>query len=382
MHICFLCNEYPPGRHGGVGSFTQTLARALVNCGHKVTAIGLYDCEKILDERDEGVRVVRVPHAKLPGTGFLINGARLRYVLRYLHNQDAIDVLEGPELSFSMIPADFPAIKVIRMNGGHQFFAATLGNKPRRWRSWLERRSFSRADHLCAVSNYVAETTRQLLQLDGRPIAILPNPVDTSCFHPQPPQFEEDSLILFTGTVCEKKGVRQLIQALPKIVEAIPEARLWIAGRDWFDPQTDESFVEKLRRMIPAELAERVVFHGMIEHARLPELMARASVCVYPSHMEAMPLAWLEALAMGKAVIASQTGPGPEAIEDGISGLLCNPHDPDSIAEKIVSLLKDREFRHRLGQQARQRAVDLFSIETLVSRNQEFYIRCMAIAVK
>src|SRR5262245_41538365 len=142
MHICFLCNEYPPGRHGGVGSFTQTLARALVNCDHKATVIGLYACEKILDERDEGVRVVRVPHAILPGTGFLINGARLRYVLRYLHSQDAIDVLEGPELSFAIIPADFPAIKVIRMNGGHQFFAATLGSKPRRWRSWLERRSF------------------------------------------------------------------------------------------------------------------------------------------------------------------------------------------------------------------------------------------------
>ena len=382
MHICFLCNEYPPGRHGGVGSFTQTLSRALVRCGHKVTVIGLYDCEKILDERDEGVRVVRVPHAKLPGTGFLLNGAKLRYVLRYLHRQDAIDVVEGPELSLAMIPENFPAAKVIRMNGGHQFFASTLGDKPKQWRSWLERRSFLRADHLCAVSQYVAETTRQLLQLGDRPIAILPNPVDTSRFSPQPSNLEEDGLILFAGTVCEKKGVRQLVQAMPQILAAVPDARLWVAGRDWHDPVTGESFTEKLRQMIPAEISDRIVFHGMIAHSELPRMMAQASICVYPSHMEAMPLAWLEGLAMGKALVASKTGPGPEAIEDGVSGLLCDPHNPASIAEKLILLLQDRNLRRNLGLQARQRAVNLFSVETLVSRNREFYARCAASAAK
>ncbi len=378
MHICFLCNEYPPGRHGGVGSFTQTLARALVVRGHKVTVVGLYDCEKIGDEWDEGVRVVRMPHTKLPGGGFLLNGARLRFILRYLHNQTAIDILEGPELSLAMIPANFPAAKVIRMNGGHQFFAATLGAKPKLWRSWLERRSFSRANHLCAVSNYVAESTRQLLQLGNRPIEILPNPVDTLRFQPQSPELEQDGLILFAGTVCEKKGVRQLVQAMPQIVAAVPKAHLWIAGRDWHDPQTGESFIEKLRRMIPAELTNRIIFKGMIEHAQLPGLMAQASVCVYPSHMEAMPLAWLEGLAMGKAVVASQTGPGPEAIEDGVSGLLCNPHEPASIAEKMIAVLKDETLRRRLGEQARLRAVNLFSVEALVNRNETFYSACKA----
>lgn len=378
MHICFLCNEYPPGRHGGVGSFTQTLARALVKRGHKVSVVGLYACDKLRDEWDEGVQVARIPHTKIPGAGFALNGARLRFVLRYLHKREAIDVIEGPELSLAMIPADFPAAKLIRMNGGHQFFAATLGEQPRHWRSWLERRSFARADHLCAVSNYVAETTRQLLQLGDRAIEILPNPVDTSRFAPQPTQLEQDGLILFAGTVCEKKGVRQLVQAMPQIVAAAPNAQLWIAGRDWFDPRTGESFIEKLRAMIPPSLTDRIIFKGMIEHAQLPEMMAQASVCTYPSHMEAMPLAWLEGLAMGKAVVASQTGPGPEAIEDGVSGLLCNPHEPASIAEKMIAVLKDQTLRRRLGEQARQRAVNLFSVEALVNRNEAFYSHALS----
>ncbi len=377
MHVCFLCNEYPPGPHGGVGSFTQTLARALARRGHQVTAIGFYPQGRAGEENDEGVRVLRLPHAELPGTGFVVNGARLRGALRQLHQQSPIDIIEGPEISLAVIPEDFPAAKLIRMNGGHQFFAATLGAQPRRWRSWLERRSFAHANHLCAVSNYVAETTRQLLHLGNRPIEILPNPVDTTRFQPQSPGLEEDGLILFVGTVCEKKGVRQLVEAMPQIVAAAPHSRLWVAGRDWHDPQTGESFIEKLRGMIPPELADKVIFKGRIEHAQLPGLMAKASVCVYPSHMEAMPLAWLEGLAMGKAIVASETGPGPEAIEDGVSGLLCNPHEPSSIAEKILRLLKDGELRRRLAQQARKRAVNLFSVESLTARNEEFYAHCV-----
>lgn len=379
MHVCFLCNEYPPGPHGGVGSFTQTLARALVGRGHQVTVAGFYPRERAGEENDQGVRVLRLPHAEIPGTGIIVNGARLRSALRQLHRQSPIDILEGPEISLAVIPEDFPAAKVIRMNGGHQFFAATLGAQPRRWRSWLERRSFAHANHLCAVSNYVAETTRQLLQLGNLPIEILPNPVDTVRFHPQALELEEDGLILFVGTVCEKKGVRQLVQAMPHIIAAAPQARLWIAGRDWTDPQTGESFIEKLRGMISPELADKIIFKGRIEHAELPALMARASICVYPSHMEAMPLAWLEGLAMGKAIVAGETGPGPEAIEDGVSGLLCNPHEPSSIAEKIIRLLKDAELRRRLARQARQRAVNLFSVEALTRRNEEFYLRCLAL---
>jgi glycosyltransferase involved in cell wall biosynthesis len=376
MHICFLCNEYPPGQHGGVGSFTQTLARALVTRGHRVTAVGIYPPARQGEEDDQGVRVIRLAHTALSGSGWLVNGARLRQVLTRLQRETPIDILEGPENGLALIPAGFSASKIIRMNGGHRFFASTLGVPRSPWRSWLERRSFARADQLCAVSHYVAETTRELLQLGGREIEILPNPVDVKLFRPRPEIAEQPGLILFIGTVCEKKGVRQLVQAMPQIVAAAPEARLWVVGRDWLDPQTGASFIEKLRQLIPPALTEHIIFKGPVEHARLPELIAQASVCVYPSHMEAMPLAWLEGLAMGKAVVASATGPGVEVVEDGESGLLCNPYEPASIADKISALLKQEDLRKRLGERARERAVNQFSVDKLVSRNEAFYLRC------
>jgi glycosyltransferase involved in cell wall biosynthesis len=94
---------------------------------------------------------------------------------------------------------------------------------------------------------------------------------------------------------------------------------------------------------------------------------------VYPSHIEAMPLAWLEGLAAGKAVVASQTGPGPEIIDDGVTGLLCDPHDPESIASALIRVLKDRELRRRLGENARRTAQERFALPKIADQNEAYY---------
>jgi len=377
MHICFICNEYPPVRHGGVGSFTQTLGRGLAANGCRVTAIGVYPIEKTIREEDEGVSVIRLPHSLVRGTGYIINGQRLAGELKELNRQHPIDVLDGPELSFANIRLSAPATNVLRMNGGHHFFMTTLGQRTAIWRSWQEKRSFARANELCAVSEFVAETTRNLLKLGNRPIEILPNPVDTERFKPRPDISEEDGLIVFTGTLCEKKGVRQLVQALPRIVAEVPWARLMIIGRDSVDPLTGGSFKSSLKKLIQRVLKPRVEFRDFVDNSLLPETLARASVCVYPSHMEAQGIVIIEGMAMGKAVVTSRTGPGPELVEDDISGMLCNPYDPDSIAEKVIGLLKDTQIRRQIGARARLRAVSKFSVETLAVKNADFYQRCV-----
>ncbi|MFN7926774.1 MAG: glycosyltransferase family 4 protein [Blastocatellia bacterium] len=319
--------------------------------------------------------MIRVPHTTLRGTGFLTNGARLRRVLHRLHRTTPIDVLEGSDTGLAMIEKTFPAAKVIRMHGGHHFFAVTLGQQPRAWRSWQEVRSFACADHLCAVSHFVGEQTRALLHLGQRPIEVLPNPVDVQRFKPISTP-EERGLIMFVGTVTEKKGVRQLVEAMPQIVARIPHAQLWIVGRDSRDAR-GQSYSAQLQQQLPASVQPHIHFKGAVEHDGLPALLARASVCVYPSHMEALPLAWIEGLAMGKALVASQTGPGAEVIDDGVSGLLCDPHNAASIAEKIIRLLDDEALRTQLGRAARQRAETVFSLDVMVGRNEAFYRRCV-----
>jgi glycosyltransferase involved in cell wall biosynthesis len=372
MHICFLCSEYPPCPHGGIGTVTQVLGRALAARGHVVTVVGFYRVRRDSVEDNLGVTVIRLACARVRGARAVLNGRRLRQTLQSIDRRRRIDVIEGSELSLALLPRTTTALKAIRMHGGHHFFYVTLGHRPRPWRSWLEARSFARADALCAVSQFVAEKTRELLCLGARPIEILPNPVETDLFDVKPDVPEEPGRLMFVGTVCEKKGIRQLIQAMPKILREVPHARLWIAGRDWKDP-AGRSFTRQLQESMPPEVAEHVEFLGAVPHSELPPLMARASVCVYPSHMEAMGLTLAEALAMGKAMVASRTGPGPELVEDGITGVLCDPHDPESIASKVVLLLRNPELRRQLGVSARRRALERFSISALVRRNEEFY---------
>jgi glycosyltransferase involved in cell wall biosynthesis len=264
------------------------------------------------------------------------------------------------------------------MNGGHHFFSDAEGRRARAGRGRFERRSFAKATNLCAVSHYVGETTRRLISIPAaRPIHVIPNPVDTDRFRPRDDIEEDPNLVLFAGTLCEKKGVRQLVQAWPKVHASFPDARLMLAGRD-STRDLGTSFAAHLRAVASnGGVDDSIEMLGAVPNDDLGELIARASVCVYPSHMEACPVAWLEAMASGRAVVASETGPGPELIEDGITGVLCDPCDPESIAESVCRALDDRPFRNRLGANARQRAVLRFSTRALLPANEDFFARCV-----
>lgn len=378
MHLVFLCNEYPPGPIGGVGAVVKTLATALAANGHPVTVMGNYRVPASREDLDGRVRVIRLRHTGLAGMGFLLNGISLRRELRRLHAATPVELIEAPELGLSQLSASCPGRKVIRMHGGHHFFQTTLGQRPKPWRGWLERRSFARAGHLCAVSRFVADTTRDLLHLGSRPVEILPNPVDTEMFHPMPEIPEEEGVIVFAGTICDKKGVRELVQAMPAVVAAMPQAHLRLFGKDWRNPATSRPFREEYEALIAPEIARHIEFAGPLDHSRLPQEYARAQVCVFPSHMESQGLVIIEGLAMGKAVVTGKLGPGPELITHGEHGLLCDPHQPSDIAAQLIRALQDASLRRALGAAARQRAVTEFSLATLLPRNEAFYRRCLA----
>lgn len=372
-HIVFLCNEYPPFSHGGIGVLDQTLARRLVSAGWQVSVLGLYPVKELVVEDDQGVRVIRLPVISRPGLVSLVNAHRLQKAIKALNCEQTIDLIESSELGFGLLPANLPGKKIIRMSGGHTFFSVTLGGKPRFWRHLVERRSFALADHFCAVSKYVGETTRELMKMGDRKITILPNPVDPNLFRPNPEIEPVRNTILFVGTLVEKKGVRQLIEAIPLIRAVVPDAKLVLIGRDTTDKNTGAPYSETLKHILPFEYKEVVEFLGVKPNYEVTNWLARADICAYPSHMEAQGIVVIEAMAAGKAVVASQLGPGPELIEDGVNGLLCDPYSPRSIAEKIISLLTNDVLRYQLGKNARVTAVERFSIDVIIEENIRFY---------
>jgi glycosyltransferase involved in cell wall biosynthesis len=343
----------------------------MIKRGHRVTALGMYPDQYAGREVDQGVQVIRISRRGLPLVRFLTNRRKFARALEDLHASHPVDIVEGGELDVGILSSSSPGVSVLRMHGGPTFFR-TGGQVE----TWKERRGFEVVKELCAVSHCVAEGTRQMLGLRDRHIEVIHNPIETRLFAPTPDALpEQEGLIVFAGTISERKGIRQLIQAMPHIIREAPEARLEVYGGEVIDPPPKIPLMPELIRLMTPEVAARVEWKGRVARSILPQAIQRASVCVYPSHMEAMPIAWLEGLAAGKAVVASKTGPGPEIIDDGITGLLCDPSDPVSIATAILRVLKDKAFRKQLGTTARQVVKERYDLDPIVDRNEAYYRR-------
>ena len=378
MHICFLTNEYPkPGfPHGGLGSFVKTIAEALVRNGIQVSVIGLNYTPSNETENVNGVTVIRIQKSTVKGLAWYFNSKNIAKTIATIHQKNPIHIVEGSELSLAFLPKIKDLKYVIRLHGGHHFFAEAENRGINSWKGFQEKRSFKKADAFIAVSNYVKMHTANYLSYRNTAVEVIFNPINSSLFQPQEIALETNN-ITFAGTICEKKGVRQLIQAFPFVKEKFPKAILNLYGRDWLFPDGG-SYMKMLQETeLPqlGALAQDIIFHGAVSLQEIPKVYAKAAVCVFPSHMETLGLVAPEAMAMEKAVIFTAFGPGPEVITHGETGYLCNPHQPKDIAEKILLVLQNPEKATGLGVKARQAVLQKFEINTIVNENIAFYTK-------
>lgn len=372
MHICFITDHYPkPGEAiGGIGIFVQTLGRALVKNGVQVTVVGA-GYKTGAAENDEGVKVIRIPRSKWPFLKFVQQVAAINYHIKTAHKKSPIDTIECSEVGLALIKKRKGIKFLIRMHGGHHFFSHYQNQALVTKTVWQEKRSFKKADALIACSHFVNEQTANFLHYNPAKATVIYNSVnlpdtDTLNHHIIPYR------ILFCGAVCEKKGVRQLVMAFQKVKTLLPQAQLIIVGKSVVSKE-GISFIDTLEPYISPELKPHITFTGAVPHHEIFDWMATAHVCVYPSHMEALPMVWLETMALGKPVVGSATGPGPEMITHGKNGLLCDPHNPDDIADKIIEMLQNNTLAESCGKAAKETVSKKFNIDIIVNQNIRFY---------
>lgn len=373
MHICFLSAEFPRkgGTYGGIGTFLLTFSAQLIDLGHKVTVVGVGG-KLMIDEWIQGVKVISLPQSKIKGIAWFRNNSRINLYLKELHATDPIDILEGSELSFAFLSKLEGVPQVIRLHGGHHFFAEGENRPINKWKGLQEKISFKKANSFIAVSEFVKSHTAKLLSYGGKPIEVINYPVSLEKFYEANPKKSIPYRLVFAGTVCEKKGIRQLMLALPKVASHYPQVHLEVYGRDWVFPD-GKSYIQFLKDCLDVEILKRVQFHGPVSHLDLPEFYELADICVFPSHMETQGLVAPEAMAMGKPVIFSNTGPGPETIDHGINGWLCDPKDPDSIANAILNAFSMRGDFERIGKEARKKVFGKFDPKRITQKNLNFY---------
>src|SRR6266852_3877922 len=166
------------------------------------------------------------------------------------------------------------------------------------------------------------------------------------------------------GSLYPVKGHIYLIEALPSIIERFADVKLLVIG-------TGELEMSLKAQANALGLEEHVRFLGF--RSDVPELLPIMDVFVLPSLSEGLSLALLEAMAATKPIVATSVGGNPEAIVDGVTGLLVDPRDPKALANRIISILGDRIQAEQLGVRGRERAVQHFSIERMVDEYQQLY---------
>ncbi|HWM90787.1 MAG TPA: glycosyltransferase family 4 protein [Thermoanaerobaculia bacterium] len=370
MHVGFLTLEYPPLPTGGIGTSMRSLGRALVAQGHRVTVVGW---GPKLETEDEGVRVRFLGDSGVPRMGWLLNRWAVRKELVRLVEKEGLDLVAthdwyGPSAGLSL-----PCPVAVHLHGSATYFAHLLGEEVRPAVHLAESVALRRADGLASVSRFTAETTRRLFGLE-KPIEVIPNSVEVERFRPGRAHEVEPGVVLYFGTLVRKKGVLDLGPVFSEIVRRNPAARLRLVGRDSPDRQTGSpSTWELLAASLSPAARARTEYMGARPFLEVHQHVRRAAVCVFPSYAEALPLAWMEAMACGRPMVAYDIGWAPELVRSGMDGLLVPLGKTTSLAEAALSVLADPGLGRSLGEAARARAESGFSSAAIARRTAEWY---------
>ncbi len=183
----------------------------------------------------------------------------------------------------------------------------------------------------------------------------------------------EKGNILFIGGLVEHKGIQYLIEAFPKILEEVPEAKLNIIGKGPAnDPNNIEDYLK--RRVSELKLDEKVTFFGSIKNESVRDYYQKANVVVVPSiSMDNSPMVIYEAMASGRPVVGSKIGGIPELIRDRETGYLTEPRNPEDIAKKVIKVLSDRNLAERFGKTSREITLSEYSHETHYENLMKIY---------
>ena len=179
----------------------------------------------------------------------------------------------------------------------------------------------------------------------------------------------EALVVGFVGRLHPVKGLSYCVRAFSTVVRELPEARLVLVG--------DGPERAQLERLCDVEgVFDRVLFLG--QRPDVAQIMSAMDVLVLPSLAEGLSRVVLEAMAMGKPVVATRVGGQSEAVVDGATGLLVPPAEPGALAQALLKVLSDRTVARQMGAEGRARVDSWFSVDHAVSRYEKLYPRLLA----
>lgn len=376
MKIAFLTPEYPhsrTGNSGGIGTSIKNLAESLTDLGHTVRILVYGQKEDAVFDAS-GITIQLIKNIKIKGLSWFFTRKKIQSIIDDLYHSEAIDIVEAPDwtgISSFIQPKKCPL--VIRLNGSDTYFCH-LDNRPVKWiNKFHEKRALKKADGHISVSQFTADKTNELFGLQI-PFAVIPNGINPENFKPDNTIQKESNTILYFGTLIRKKGLLELPLIFNQVFLKNPKAQLLLVGRDSADILTGSSSTwELMQPLFTPEALRNVSYLGGVPYEEVRAHIAKASVCVFPTFAEALPVSWLEAMAMQKAIVASNIGWGPEVITTQKEGILVHPKDHEEYANAILDVLDNETQNTTFGINAAQKIQNVFANRLIAEQSITFY---------
>lgn len=379
MKIAFLTSEYPhekTGNAGGIGTSIKTLANALTSLDHEVRVI-VYGQKSDAIFNDGKIIVHQIKNIKFKGLSWYFTQKKIEKNINQLHFEGLIDVVEAPDwtgITSFIKPKKCPI--VIKLHGSDTYFCYLDKRPVKRWNKFLEKRALQHANGFISVSKFTANLTNQLFNLEI-PFKILPNGIDSNQFNANHSTNEYSSgkiVVLYFGTLIRKKGLLELPHIFNLVHEQNQTIELHLIGKDSPDIISGNSSTwQMMQELFTHNALEKVNYHGAIPYHEMKNKIASATICVFPTFAEALPVSWLEAMAMEKAIVASNIGWASEIISNHKDGVLINPKEHQLYANEIVNLINSTEKRIELSKHARSTIEQEFNIQKIAQSHIEYY---------
>ncbi|MBN3039332.1 MAG: glycosyltransferase family 4 protein [Candidatus Omnitrophica bacterium] len=355
---------------GGIGMYVLLLAKGLANKGHRVLVASSGG------ELADSLASCSVEHVKINVKTKSEVNPKLLAVLSRLTKivlENKIDMLHA-HTRVTQVLAQLLSqkTKVPYVTTCHGFF------KPRAFRKAFP--CWGR--HCIAISEAVREHLVNDLKVKKECVSVVHNGVEIERFsrekvdQEQKGRFKKDFGLdggaVVIGTIARLssiKGQCYLISAMKLILEQEPKARLLLVG----DGPEKERLLAQVKEL---GIESSVSFSPSTFDTSIP--LSCMDVFVFPSLLEGLGLAIIEAQAMGLPIVASDVGGVYTLVKDGINGFLVRPQEPQGIADAVLKLIRDKELAKRFGQQGKHQVEESFNLSQMVDGIEQVYERMVA----
>jgi len=372
IRVGFVCREYPPCNHGGVGTFYKDLTEGLISRGHYAIVFGIYsknvlDLSEAKEEIVNGVKVYRYPekHTILgPYFDDIYKRFQYRRITNHLIRKHCLDLIESNE-STGHLPFPIKKDLVTRLHGSVTYISREINRPFSRFISYFERQQLKRSKLIIGVSQYTLRKTLEYFRLHSQYTMTIYNSISDAFYSEKKPISVKR--ITYFGQVSKKKGVWALFEAMDKVFDKHPDFELHVIGK-----YADSCKVELLS-LINHKYHNKVTFFTHLSREDLREKILDSYCCVFPSFVECFSLSPMEAMALGVPVVYSTLHSGPELIQDGINGLLINPNKVHEISEKINYLIENPGIAYKIGLTGQESIKKRFNYSKWLDENIQVY---------